>query len=470
MCRNQQEFYLGNMSYSNPTDDDIQIFIQTLNGETIALEVAMNSTIENIKSQITSKQNIWIEEQKLIFQGETLNDIQTLQDYNIQNKSIITLIIKTRHVDEKLVNILRTNNLYDDLYELLYKNNIDLDTIKNDIKKNELDEFCKTYNIQYKQKIKFRKLLRIINESKINIKNEGEEIKHTQLEDSKLNQFLKDHNLPSTLYNILLSENITFDTLQQISKTDIENICENHNIKIGTKICLQNVIAKTRHSSKYSYIKPKTDHKMTITLVGDSGVGKTSLMKQYVEHKFSDNLHSSFGGDFMKKVQILPDESTMEIKIWDTAGQERYNSICQTYYKKADVIILCYGVDSKLTLRNCEQWRTQIEENAKEDVIILLIGCKGDVKKRRELSEYEGKKIIRKREWKQFNPWWCECSAKTNDNIRNIFVTAATMVLEQRKAAQRGEKDYKTPSQFQQVNFRSTGAQHQQAHSGGCFC
>merc|ERR1712154_473990 len=127
----------------------------------------------------------------------------------------------------------------------------------------------------------------------------------------------------------------------------------------------------------------------------------------------------------------------MGLQIWDTAGQGRYSPLTAVHFRDADAIILCYGCDNIHTFINCERrWRKQIEDYAKGDAIILIIGCKSDKDRNRQISKSEGENIIKQGHWKKYNAWWAECSAKTGHNVNNIFTTASEMVMQQRIARQ----------------------------------
>eukprot|EP00483_Globobulimina_turgida_P013226 UN13250 len=174
----------------------------------------------------------------------------------------------------ELNKILRSNDLYDDLHQILHNNRINLTELQ---KENDIDSFCDKYAISLNmiQKLKFRKLIRIMRSNKY--------------------------------------------TMKSISDTDV--------------IC----------------------NKMNVVLIGDSGVGKTSLMNRYINNTFHGNSGVTIGVDCMCKQQILSDESVMTLNIWDTAGQEKYESVSTGYYRKGDCIIICYDVSKKQSFDNCKK-------------------------------------------------------------------------------------------------------------------
>jgi len=113
-------------------------------------------------------------------------------------------------------------------------------------------------------------------------------------------------------------------------------------------------------------------------LVGDYGVGKTSLLRRYTEGMFSDG-HCTLGVDF--KVQNrVENNKKLKILIWDEAGQERHRPMTtiMAFYKNTHGILLTYDVTNKTSLENVDRWLNEIKQYAPHTVTILLVGTKGD--------------------------------------------------------------------------------------------
>ena len=105
---------------------------------------------------------------------------------------------------------------------------------------------------------------------------------------------------------------------------------------------------------------------MRMILVGDSGVGKTSLIQRYVKDVFNEKtIFPTIGADCFICEEILSDDTVMKLDIWDTAGQERYHSVCSTYYHKADAVIVCFDVGRDITFEHCHNWTEQIKNMVK---------------------------------------------------------------------------------------------------------
>jgi Ras-related protein Rab-8A len=146
-----------------------------------------------------------------------------------------------------------------------------------------------------------------------------------------------------------------------------------------------------------------------ILFVGDSGVGKTSLLHRYTEDIFISNFISTIGIDFKIK-RIMCDDKLIKLQLWDTAGQERFKTITTAYYHGAMAIILVYDICNEKSFRNIESW-IQTIANHTDNVVLLLIGNKCDASKRVIKTE-DGKLVASK-----YNALFFETSAKDNTNI-----------------------------------------------------
>lgn len=95
-----------------------------------------------------------------------------------------------------------------------------------------------------------------------------------------------------------------------------------------------------------------------VVILGNSGVGKTSLMQQYVSKKFSREYKATIGADFLTK-EIQVDDKLVTLQIWDTAGQERFQSLGVAFYRGADCCVLVYDVNDAKTFDDLDNWRDE---------------------------------------------------------------------------------------------------------------
>ena len=154
---------------------------------------------------------------------------------------------------------------------------------------------------------------------------------------------------------------------------------------------------------------------LKLLLIGDSNVGKTSLLLRYLDNTFSDKYITTIGVEFKSK-DITLNNKTYKIHIWDTAGQERYKSITRNFYKHAEGIIFVYDITNKTSFSNLKNWISTAENEA--DFKIIIVGNKLDMESRREVSIEQLKKLAKKKNCKYF-----ETSAKDNINVENLFLS-----------------------------------------------
>ena len=102
---------------------------------------------------------------------------------------------------------------------------------------------------------------------------------------------------------------------------------------------------------------------LKIVILGDSGVGKTSILQQYLNGKVSGNSKPTIGADFSKK-EILIDNTVLTLQIWDTAGQEKFQSLGYAFYRGADCCALVYDITNQQSFEALSRWRDGFIENA----------------------------------------------------------------------------------------------------------
>lgn len=126
----------------------------------------------------------------------------------------------------------------------------------------------------------------------------------------------------------------------------------------------------------------KTRRLLKVIILGDSGVGKTSLMNQYVQKKFTKEYKATIGADFLTK-EIEIDDKTVTMQIWDTAGQERFQSLGVAFYRGADCCVLVYDVNNARSFDDLDNWRDEFLIQAgpqdPENFPFMVLGNKIDV-------------------------------------------------------------------------------------------
>ena len=167
----------------------------------------------------------------------------------------------------------------------------------------------------------------------------------------------------------------------------------------------------------------KYDYLFKLFIIGESGVGKTCLLLRFTDDSFTANHLSTIGIDFKIKIINL-ENKLIKLQIWDTAGQERFGTKSKAYYKGAHGIILTYDVTDANSFKNIRNWIKQIEANAQTSVKKVLVGNKCD-KPDRVVTKDEGKKLA-----DDYNMSFFETSAKTNQNVTEVFNFLTKEILE----------------------------------------
>ncbi|XP_053701694.1 ras-related protein Rab-15-like [Synchiropus splendidus] len=161
-----------------------------------------------------------------------------------------------------------------------------------------------------------------------------------------------------------------------------------------------------------------------LLMLGDSGVGKTCMLRRFTDREFDPAHISTIGVDFkMKTLEI--DGIRVRVQIWDTAGQERYQTITQQYYRRAQGIVLVYDITSEPSFQHIVKWASDVDEYAPEKVQRILVGNKCDEESFRRVSSEDGSKLA-----ETYGMEFFETSASTGSNISESFTRMTEMVLQ----------------------------------------
>ena len=161
------------------------------------------------------------------------------------------------------------------------------------------------------------------------------------------------------------------------------------------------------------------DYLFKVLIIGNSGVGKSCLLLRFAEDMFSDNYISTIGVDFkIRKLEL--DGKTIKLQIWDTAGQERFRTITKSYYRGSNGIVVVYDITDRESFDQVQQWMSEIDQHASQDVCRLLVGNKADLDDKRAVKTEEGENLAR-----QYGIPFLETSAKQSLNVDNMFTTMA---------------------------------------------
>jgi small GTP-binding protein len=175
------------------------------------------------------------------------------------------------------------------------------------------------------------------------------------------------------------------------------------------------------------------DNRLKVLLVGDSGVGKSSIILRFTEHYFEENFVNTIGVDF--RCHILEFNNKLyKLQIWDTAGQDKFQSITTAYYRGSNGIILVYDVCNPNSLDRLKFWYNEVKKKVIDDIPMIIVGNKIDLCSNRKVSYEEGEAFA-----KELNMQYLECSTKLDEGIDRVFFTLLGKIVEKNVASNKFE-------------------------------
>ncbi|CAI5746542.1 unnamed protein product [Peronospora destructor] len=176
---------------------------------------------------------------------------------------------------------------------------------------------------------------------------------------------------------------------------------------------------------------------LKVIILGDSGVGKTSLMNQYVNEKFSSQYKATIGADFLTK-EIMLDNKLVTMQIWDTAGQERFQSLGVAFYRGADACVLVYDITNPKSFEKLDTWRDEFLAQAgprdSDAFPFIVLGNKVDKESERRVPKEKAQEWCRGKNVQQPIQHY-ETSAKEATSVEEAFQAIAGSAL------QKGQED-----------------------------
>ena len=216
------------------------------------------------------------------------------------------------------------------------------------------------------------------------------------------------------------------------------------------------------------------DYLFKLLLIGNSSVGKSSLLFRFVENVWDDSFVPTIGVDFVsnllsvilifiykQKLKTLEvNGKKVKLQIWDTAGQERFKNITASYYRGGNGVLVVYDITERESFDNLNSWLIEIEKNANKNVYKLLIGNKCDLEDKRKVSYQEGKDFAESNGMK-----FMETSAKTASKVQEAFELLTNEII---KASISKEKGLEKKENNKAIHISSGGTDIAGKKKGGC--
>jgi small GTP-binding protein len=165
-------------------------------------------------------------------------------------------------------------------------------------------------------------------------------------------------------------------------------------------------------------VAPK-QYQFKLVLLGDSAVGKSSLVLRFVKKQFFEYQESTIGAAFLTQTVAVADY-VVKFEIWDTAGQERYHSLAPMYYRGAAAAIVVFDITNRNSFVRAKSWVKELQRQGNPNIVIALAGNKCDKSAERQIEADEAKAYAEEQ-----NIFYMETSAKSNTNVAEIFKAVA---------------------------------------------
>jgi len=185
---------------------------------------------------------------------------------------------------------------------------------------------------------------------------------------------------------------------------------------------------KNKENKENNNDKKEDEITFKIITLGDSGVGKTSIINQYIIGKYNDNTASTLGINFAYKKLIVNKTQNILLKLVDTCGQEKYKSLSKSYFKNTDGVLFVFGLNDKDSFDNIKEWMNYFNEQCNlEEFPKVLVGNKCDLEKDEGLDQNIIKQFAEENKMQ-----YIETSAKDNKNINILFEKMGKMLYKKR--------------------------------------
>ena len=208
------------------------------------------------------------------------------------------------------------------------------------------------------------------------------------------------------------------------------------------------------------------EESIKVVLIGESGVGKTSIIAQFVKGSFNPDLMSTNGATFStKKIEFKEYKKTISFEIWDTAGQEKYRSLSKMFFKEATVTLIVYDITNKSSFEEIKKyWMSLVRDNGPKEIIMYIVGNKSDLFEREAVNEEEVRNYAQKE-----NILFWSTSAKDATGINELFLEIGNKYLSEFKNCEEIKERKQRKKEANTVNLENSLGNNQESNNKkGC--
>jgi Ras-related protein Rab-2A len=175
---------------------------------------------------------------------------------------------------------------------------------------------------------------------------------------------------------------------------------------------------------------PQPDSLFKLLIIGDSGVGKSCFLLQFIDGDFKEDHNVTIGVEYGAKT-VQAAGKNIKLQIWDTAGQESFRAITRSFYRNANGVVLMYDLTLLESFENLEDWLREIRLNSDPDVVVFLVGNMLDLAdEERQVSKEGAENFVKEKKIDGFT----EASAKTADHVSEVFVKIAELLHQKKES------------------------------------
>ena len=169
-----------------------------------------------------------------------------------------------------------------------------------------------------------------------------------------------------------------------------------------------------------------TEINIKLILVGDSEVGKSTILLNYTENYFCEEMVATIGlENKVKTINIRGLKA--KLQIWDTAGQEKFSSLTKGFFRNTDGILLVFDLTNNKSFNNIKKWINEVENNSDNKTKKILVGNKVDMKDNIQVSKNDIDNLCKKKKIK-----YIEVSGKNNTNVNEAFETLVNLIIDKK--------------------------------------